>query len=39
MPAKAKTPLSNISKEHETKFGNNKNHEALIIEKSVLLLN
>ena len=37
MPIKAKTLLSKISKEHGIRFGNNHNHEMLIIQKSFLL--
>ena len=39
MPTKIKAFLSKISKEHGIRFGNNHNHEMLIIQKSVLLLN
>ena len=39
MPAKAKTILSKKSKEHGIRFGNNHNHELLIIQKSFLLSN
>ena len=39
MPIKIKALLSKISKEHGIRFGNNHNHEMLIIQKSVLLLN
>ena len=39
MPIKIKALLSKISKEHGIRFGNNHNHEMLIIQKPVLLLN
>ena len=38
MPAKSKTLLSKISKEHRIRLGNNHNHLMLIIQKSVFSL-
>ena len=39
MPTKLKYLLLKISKEHRIKFGNNHNHDMVIIQKSVFLLN
>ena len=39
MLTEAKTLLLKRSKEHKNRFGNNHNHEMLIIKKLVFLLN